>query len=144
MEEYSSNCYGFMHAWLINSKDKFYLSREDAFKWINWIRNLWEDLSKIQHDSSESILDCLSDDPENQFSVLEIFDWNKISQHVAFIDKNWNFYDQGGPRWNIRLWRNIDYLLDEYKNMLWWTAYYQIHILNKDLSIKVENFLDNL
>jgi hypothetical protein len=28
--------------------------------------------------------------------------------------------------------------------MLWWTAYYQIHILNKDLSTKVENFLDDL
>jgi hypothetical protein len=28
--------------------------------------------------------------------------------------------------------------------MLWWTAYYQIHILNKDLSLKVGNFLDDL
>ena len=144
MGEYTSNCYGFMHAWLLNSKDKFYLSRDEAFEWIKWITKLGKKLSEIQYDSSESIKDCLSDETENWFSVIEIFDWNKRSQHVAFIDYNWKFYDQDGPNWDIRLWGNIEDLLYEYEDILWWTAYYQIHILNKDLSTKVENYLDEL
>ena len=142
MEEYSSNCYGFMHAWLLNSEDDFYLSRDEAFEWIKWITKLGKRLTKIQDDSSEFILDCLSEESENPFSVIEIFDWDERSQHVAFIDYDWNFYDQDWPKWPIRLWENIDYLLDEYKEKLWWTAYYQIHILDKDLSMKVEKFLD--
>ena len=143
MEKYSSNCYGFMHAWLLNSEGEFYLSRDEAFEWINWITKVDKKLTKIQSNSSESIMDCLSEEAENQFSIIEIFDWDKRSQHVAFIDYNWKFYDQNGPDWPIRLWRNVEDLLYEYKK-LFWTAYYQVHILNKDLSIKVENFLDDL
>ena len=142
MENYSSNCYGFMHAGLLDSEDDFYLSRDEAFEWIKWITKLGKRLTKIQDDSSEFILDCLSEESENPFSVIEIFDWDERSQHVAFIDYDWNFYDQDWPNWPIRLWENIDYLLDEYKEKLWWTAYYQIHILDKDLSMKVEKFLD--
>ena len=141
MEKYSSNCYGFMHAWLLNSEDEFYLSRDEAFEWIKWITKLGSRLAKIQDDSSVFILDCLSEETENEFSVIEIFDRDERSQHVAFLDYDWNFYDQDGPDWPIRLWENIDYLLDEYKEKLWWTAYYQIHILDKDLSMKVGNFL---
>ena len=143
MSEYSSNCYGFMYAWLHNSEDEFYLSRDEAFERIDWIKKLNKRLNRIQEDSSESILDCLSDEVENPFSVIEIFDEDKRSQHVAFIDYNGKFYDQDGPDWPIRLWENIDDLLHEYEENLWWTAYYQIHILDKDLSTKVENFLDS-
>jgi hypothetical protein len=32
MENYSSNCYGFMYAGLLNSEDEFYLSRDEAFE----------------------------------------------------------------------------------------------------------------
>jgi hypothetical protein len=32
MENYSSNCYGFMHAGLLNSEEEFYLSRDEAFE----------------------------------------------------------------------------------------------------------------
>ena len=143
MENYSSNCYGFVHAWLLNSENEFYLSRDEAFEWINWITKLDKKLNKIQSDSSESIIDCLSGETENQFNVIEIFDWDRRSQHVAFVDYNWKFYDQDWPDWPIRLWRNVEDLLYEYKN-LFWTAYYQVHILNKDLSTKVENFLNEL
>lgn len=143
MENYSSNCYGFVHAWLLNSENEFYLSRDEAFEWINWITKLDKKLNKIQSDSSESIIDCLSEETENQFNVIEIFDWDRRSQHVAFVDYNWKFYDQDWPDWPIRLWRNVEDLLYEYKN-LFWTAYYQVHILNKDLSTKVENFLNEL
>jgi len=143
MENYSSNCYGFMYAWLLNTEDEFYLSRDEAFEWIRWINELNKKLIKIQNDSSESIMDCLSEESENQFSIIEIFDWDKRSQHVAFVDYNWKFYDQDGPDWPIRSWRNIEDLLHEYRE-LFWTSYYQIHTLNKDLSTKVEDFLDNL
>ena len=144
MENYSSNCYGFTHAWLLNSEDEFYLSRDEALEWIDWIKTIDKKLNKIQSDSSESIIDCLSEENENRFSIIEIFDENQKSQHVAFIDNNWNFYDQDGPDWPIRLGENIDNLFEEYKEKLWWTTYYQIHILNKDLSLNVEDFLNNL
>ena len=144
MVNYSSNCYGFMYAGLLNSEDEFYLSRDEAFEWINGIKTLDKKLNKIQWNTIDSIQDCLSENSENKYNVIEIFDWDKKSQHVAFLDYDWNFYDQDGPDWPIRLWENIEDLLHEYKNMLWWTAYYQIHILNKDLSTKVENFLDDL
>lgn len=147
MGNYNSNCYGFIHAGLLNSEDEFYLSRDETFEWINWIRKLDKKLNKIQSSTSESIQDCLSDNA-NKFSIIEIFDWNKKSQHVAFVDYNWDFYDQDGPDWEIRgiwgrKWR-LEELLHEYNEKLWWTAYYQVHILNKDLSMKVEDFLDNL
>ena len=143
MENYSSNCYGFMHAWLLNSEDEFYLSRDEAFEWFTWIKTLDKKLNKIQSNTTESIQDCLSDN-ENVFSIVEIFDEDKRSQHVAFLDNIWNFYDQDGPDWPIRLGEDMEELLEEYKEKLGWTAYYQIHILNKDLSTKVEDFLDNL
>ncbi len=148
MENYSSNCYGFMHAGLLNSEDEFFLSRDEAFEWIDWVKTLDKKLTKIQWNTSDTIADCLSENSENKYSVIEIFDWDKKSQHVAFLDYNWNFYDQDGPDWEIRgigkkRWR-LEELLDEYEEKLWWTAYYQIHILNKDLSAKVENFLDDL
>lgn len=143
MENYSSNCYGFMHAGLLNSEDEFYLARDEAFEWINWIKTLDKKLNKIQNNTVESIQDCLSDN-ENKFSIIEIFDKDKRSQHVAFIDNEWNFYDQDGPDWPIRLGENMEDLFEEYKGKLWWTTYYQVHILNKDLSLKVEDFLDDL
>ena len=143
MKEYSSNCYGFVHAGLLNSEDEFYLSRDEAFEKINWIKTLDKKLNKIQWNTANYITDCLSENGENKYSIIEIFDWDKRSQHVAFIDYNWEFYDQNGPDWPIRLWKNIDDLLYEYKE-LFWTAYYQIHILNQNLSIKVENFLADL
>jgi hypothetical protein len=133
-----------VRAGLLNSEDEFYISDDEVFKWIEWITKLGERLTKIQYDSSESILYCLWEESKSLFSVIEIFDWKERSQHVAFLDYNWNFYDQDGPDWPIRLWENIDYLLDEYKEKLWWTAYYQIHILNKDLSMNVESFLNDL
>ena len=148
MENYSSNCYGFMHAGLLNSEDDFYLSRDEAFEWVNWIKQLDKKLNKIQWNTSDTIADCLLEDGENKYSVIEIFDWDKKSQHVAFIDNAWNFYDQDGPDWEFRgIWEKkwkLEELLLEYKEKLWWTAYYQIHILDKDLSTKVENFLDGL
>ena len=144
MENYSSNCYGFMHAGLLNSEDEFYLSRDEAFEWIKWIKTLNKTLTKIQWDTNDTIADCLLENRENKFNIIEIFDWNKKSQHVAFVDYNGNFYDQDGPDWPIRIWENMENLLQEYVENLWWTAYYQIHILNKDLSMKVEHFLDNL
>jgi hypothetical protein len=143
MEDYSSNCYWFMHAWLLNTEDEFYLSRDEAFEWINWVKTLNKKLNKVQNDSSESIKDCLFEENENKFSIIEIFDWDKRSQHVAFIDCNGKFYDQDGPNWLIRSWEDIENLLHEYKE-LFWTAYYQIHILDEDLSTKVENFLNKL
>ena len=48
MENYSSNCYGFMHAWLLNSEDEFYLARDEAFEWINWIKILKHELKKLE------------------------------------------------------------------------------------------------
>jgi len=144
MENYSSNCYGFMHAGLLNSEDEFYLSRDEAFEWIKWIKTLNKSLTKIQWDTNDTIADCLSENRENKFNVIEIFDWDKKSQHVAFVDYNGNFYDQDGPDWPIRIWENMENLLQEYVENLWWTAYYQIHILDKDLSMKVQHFLDNL
>jgi hypothetical protein len=42
-------------------------------------------LNKIQGNTVESIQDCLSDN-ENKFSIIEIFDGDKKSQHIAFID----------------------------------------------------------
>jgi len=144
MENYSSNCYGFMHAGLLNSEDEFYLSRDEAFEWIKWIKTLNKSLTKIRWDTNDTIADCLSENRENKFNIIEIFDWNKKSQHVAFVDYNGNFYDQDGPDWPIRICENMENLLQEYVENLWWTAYYQIHILNKDLSMKVEHFLDNL
>ena len=86
----------------------------------------------------------MSENSENKYSVIEIFDWDRKSQHVAFLDYDWNFYDQDGPDWPIRLGKNMENLFEEYKEKLWGTTYYQVHILNKDLSTKVEDFLDEL
>jgi hypothetical protein len=32
MEKYSSNCYGFVRAGLLNSEDEFYISDDEVFK----------------------------------------------------------------------------------------------------------------
>ena len=88
MGNFSSNCYGFMHAGLLNSEDEFYLSRDEAFEWINGIKTLDKKLNKIQWNTIDSIQDCLSENSKNKYSIIEIFDWDKKSQHVAFLDYN--------------------------------------------------------
>ena len=84
MENYSSNCYGFMHAGLLNSEDEFYLSRDEAFEWINGIKTLNKKLAKIQWNTVDSIQDCLSENSENKYSVIEIF-MTKMDQTDLFV-----------------------------------------------------------
>lgn len=89
-----NNCYGFVRAWLLNKWGDSYFSRDEAFEWIKWIKTLYNKFNKIQLNTSDNIRYCLSENSENKYSIIEIFDWDGISQHVAFLDYAWNFYDQ--------------------------------------------------
>jgi len=139
MWEFRSNCYWFVHAWLKNTEDEFFLPREEAFEWIKWIKK-WSKIEKIYDDTIENIWDILSG-TENNYNIIEIFDDEKRSQHLAFIDKWLNFHDQNGPDWEIRTEKDIEILLRQYTD-IFWTAYYQIHILDEILSNNVQTFLN--
>ena len=142
MSEYSSNCYWFVYAWLKDSDDEFYLARDEALREVKY-SHTW--LEKISDDLYE-ILDNVVYNPYLEwdwYKIIEIFDSNKKSQHVAFLDWNWKFYDQDGPDWPIRITKSLDDLLYEYKS-LFGTAYYQVHALSQKQSSNVENFISRL
>lgn len=82
----TSNCYGFVYAGLDNSEDDFYLDRED----LNLPSKITK--KKIQIDeqvstASSEILQLLEhDNTTSYWKVLELFDHEKRSQYVAFLD----------------------------------------------------------
>jgi len=65
-------------------------------------------------DTSEAIKEVFS---LNDFSqeYIQLFDNEKRSQHVAFIDSSGKFYDQNGPDGEIRLEKDLDDLLSQYQ-----------------------------
>lgn len=82
----TSNCYGFVYAGLHNREDDFYLSRED----LNLPSKITK--KKIQIDeqvstASSEILELLSEGSSGR-KVIELFDHEKRSQHVAFLDED--------------------------------------------------------
>lgn len=55
-------------------------------------------------DTSDAIKEVFSlNDFSQEYKILQLFDNEKRSQHVAFIDSSGKFYDQNGPDGEIRL-----------------------------------------
>lgn len=141
MSNFSSNCYGFVYAWLNNSKEEFFKNIDD----LQLIEA--EIKGKIDEriiDTSEAIKEVflLDENPQN-YKILQLFDNKESSQHVAFIDSSGKFYDQNGPDGEIRLKENLDDLLSQYQ-YLFWTAYYQVHSLSAEEENQVSLFLKDL
>lgn len=141
MSNFSSNCYGFVYAWLKNSNKEFFKDIDDLK-----LRKA-EIKGKIDEriiDTSDAIKEVfLLNDFSQEYKILQLFDDEKRSQHVAFIDSSGKFYDQNGPDGEIRLGKNLDDLLRQYQD-LFWTAYYQVHSLSAEEENQVSLFLKDL
>lgn len=140
-EGFRSNCYWFVYAGLNNVDEEFFKDSDD----LNLVRERGDKLKKIDRqveNTADAILEVF-DLSEDELKVLELFDGEKRSQHVAFIDALWKFYDQNGPDGEVRLKWSLEDLLYQYKK-LFWTAYYQVHSLNKEQESQTSLFLDSL
>ena len=141
MSNFSSNCYGFVYAWLKNSEEEFFKDIDDL-----QLREA-EIKGKIDEriiDTSNAIKEVfLLNDFSQEYKILQLFDNEKRSQHVAFIDSSGKFYDQNGPDGEIRLEKDLDDLLSQYQD-LFWTAYYQVHSLSAEEKNQVSLFLKDL
>ena len=139
MQNYTSNCYWFVYAGLRNSDEEFFKCADDLkLKRTNFQGKI----DKESFRTAEAIMDVFSQE-EKDHLCLELFDNEKQSQHVAFLDANGNFYDQNWPDWDLRLKKKLDNLLWEYKE-LFWTAYYMVHPLSFEEEKKVSQFINNL
>lgn len=141
MSNFSSNCYGFVYAWLKNSEEEFFKDIDDLQLREAEIKGK---IDEIIIDTSEAIKEVflLDENPQN-YKILQLFDNEESSQHVAFIDSSGKFYDQNGPDGEIRLEKDLDDLLYQYQD-LFWTAYYQVHSLSAEEKNKVSLFLKDL
>ena len=141
MSNFSSNCYGFVYAWLKNSEEEFFKDIDDLQLREAEIKGK---IDEIIIDTSEAIKEVflLDENPQN-YKILQLFDNEESSQHVAFIDSSGKFYDQNGPDGEIRLEKNLDDLLTQYQ-VLFWTAYYQVHSLSAEEENQVSLFLKDL
>jgi len=141
MSNFSSNCYGFVYAWLKNSEEEFFKDIDDLQLREAEIKGK---IDEIIIDTSEAIKEVflLDENPQN-YKILQLFDNKESSQHVAFIDSSGKFYDQNGPDGEIRLEKDLDDLLSQYQ-YLFWTAYYQVHSLSAEEENQVSLFLKDL
>jgi len=141
MSNFSSNCYGFVYAWLKNSEEEFFKDIDDLQLREAEIKGK---IDEIIIDTSEAIKEVflLDENPQN-YKILQLFDNEESSQHVAFIDSSGKFYDQNGPDGEIRLEKDLDDLLYQYQD-LFWTAYYQVHSLSAEEKKQVSLFLKDL
>ena len=141
MSDFSSNCYGFVYAWLKNSEEDFFKNIDDLKLRKAEIKGK---IDKRIIDTSDAIKEVFSlNDFSQEYKILQLFDNEKRSQHVAFIDSSGKFYDQNGPDGEIRLEKDLDDLLSQYQ-VLFWTAYYQVHSLSAEEKNKVSLFLKDL
>lgn len=81
-----SNCYGFVYAGLDNSEDDFYLDREDLNLSTRITKKEMAIAEQVNFTSSEILQLLEHDDTTSYWKVLELFDHEKRSQHVAFLD----------------------------------------------------------
>ena len=141
MSNFSSNCYGFVYAWLKNSEEEFFKNIDDLKLRKAEIKGK---IDKRIIDTSDAIKEVFSlNDFSQEYKILQLFDNEKRSQHVAFINSSGKFYDQNGPDGEIRLEKNLDDLLTQYQ-VLFWTAYYQVHSLSAEEENQVSLFLKDL
>ena len=141
MSDFSSNCYGFVYAWLKNSEEDFFKNIDDLKLRKAEIKGK---IDKRIIDTSDAIKEVFSlNDFSQEYKILQLFDNEKRSQHVAFINSSGKFYDQNGPDGEIRLEKNLDDLLTQYQD-LFWTAYYQVHSLSASEENQVSLFLKDL
>jgi hypothetical protein len=141
MSDFSSNCYGFVYAWLKNSEEDFFKNIDDLKLRKAEIKGK---IDKRIIDTSDAIKEVFSlNDFSQEYKILQLFDNEKRSQHVAFIDSSGKFYDQNGPDGEVRLKENLDDLLTQYQD-LFWTAYYQVHSLSAEEENQVSLFLKDL
>ncbi len=141
MSNFSSNCYGFVYAWLKNSEEEFFKNIDDLKLRKAEIKGKIDE--RIM-DTSDAIKEVFSlNDFSQEYKILQLFDNEKRSQHVAFIDSSGKFYDQNGPDGEIRLEKDLDDLLSQYQD-LFWTAYYQVHSLSAEEKNQVSLFLKDL
>lgn len=141
MSNFSSNCYGFVYAWLKNSEEEFFKDIDDLKLRKAEIKGKIDE--RIM-DTSDAIKEVFSlNDFSQEYKILQLFDNEKRSQHVAFIDSSGKFYDQNGPDGEIRLEKDLDDLLSQYQ-VLFWTAYYQVHSLSAEEKNQVSLFLKDL
>lgn len=135
MEEFSSNCYWFVYAGLHNSDEDFFKCADD----MEYDKTLKEwKLNDTTYETAEEIADALVG-----FSIIEIFDEDWKSQHVAFLDCYWKFYDQDWPDWPIRKQEDLDNLLAEYQRKLGKMSY-KVHSIKDSQVENVQKFLANL
>lgn len=141
MSDFSSNCYGFVYAWLKNSEEDFFKNIDDLKLRKAEIKGK---IDKRIIDTSDAIKEVFSlNDFSQEYKILQLFDNEKRSQHVAFINSSGKFYDQNGPDGEIRLEKNLDDLLTQYQD-LFWTVYYQVHSLSTEEENQVSLFLKDL
>lgn len=141
MSNFSSNCYGFVYAWLKNSEEEFFKDIDDLQLREAEIKGKIDE--RIIDTSNEIKKVFLLNDFSQEYKILQLFDNEKRSQHVAFIDSSGKFYDQNGPDGEIRLEKDLDDLLSQYQ-VLFWTAYYQVHSLSAEEKNQVYLFLKDL
>ncbi len=142
---------------LTQSKEDIFADIDDVLReqkknarWINRklfdIRDEYdreEDISINNRDIIEEA--AFQDKRENrEYAIIVIYDQEKTSQHIAFIDRYGNFYDQDGPDGPIRYQGNITDLLDEYKEKLWWKAYYKLYSLTESAETIIAQWLKDL
>lgn len=81
-----SNCYGFVYAGLHNSESDYYLDREDLNLSLRITKKEMAIAEQVNFTSSEILQLLKHDNTTSYWKVLELFDHEKRSQHVAFLD----------------------------------------------------------
>ena len=138
MSNFSSNCYGFVYAWLKNSEEEFFKDIDDLKLRKAEIKGKIDE--RIM-DTSDAIKEVFSlNDFSQEYKILQLFDDERRSQHVAFIDSSGSGNEPDGE---IRLEKNLDDLLTQYQD-IFWTAYYQVHSLSTKEENQVSLFLKDL
>lgn len=141
MDEFRSNCYGFVYAAYHNSEEEFFKTDDDLLLPTAKIQGK---INREIHITSEKIQETLSEENDNiQRAVLQLFDDEHRSQHVAFLNNCGYFCDQNGPNGDIRLNQQLDDLLYQY-HQLFSSCYYEVHIPKSEYQENISSFLNKL
>ncbi len=97
-----------------------------------------EQIDENTDETISKIFEILQEN-NSKWKVIELFDNEKKSQHLAFLNSEGKIYDETFRK-GIRFEEDLSTLLDEYKD-LFGNAYFQIHRIKPEQQENVNAFI---